>query len=755
MTSPPNGFTTVTAGPWPKPSLSNLPIALSTFIGRDTEIGQIAALLHKHRLVTVTGAGGVGKTRVSIEVANTFHDTAECAVRLVELAPLGDSSLVAAEIARALGVQEVPNRPLLETLVACLKNDKLLIVLDNCEHVVAEAARVAETLLSGCDRLKVLATSRESLRLPGEYGYRLPSLEVPPGQNPEALTADEAARYGAVALFAERARAVDGRFALTNENAETIAELCRRLDGIPLAIELAAARIRVLPPHALAARIQERFALLTSGPRTVLPRQQTMRATIDWSYDLLSEQEQQLFIRLSVFAGGCTLETAAAVCVEDEATEVCMLDTLSSLVDKSLVAADLEASEPRYHLLESFRQYGREKLEASGKSELIFQRHAVAFANLAERLERSSAALNDERSLGLLAKEMENGRTALDWALIRRRDIELGHRLVISLFTFWGRFKPAEGRRCVREALALVHDATPRRTVAILKLIDANISGTLFEHSASLDAAAEALGLFRSIGDRLGEASSNCEISRRYVYQERVHEAQSFLHQALETARALQCSQLVARCLNVMLGCRSQVGDFAGARVSYQEALSIYRGLGARHELADLSHHMAETEFRAGNPKEAIALATSAFYEFGLLDFQMPMSATANNLATYKTAIGRYGEASDHAREALRRALNLRVDNQLAWALQNLAALAVLGSPKSPEASAERAARTLGFVDGLLAFNKTVREYTEQHGYDRLKDRLVALLGADRFNDLTAHGAMLSRDEAIAAALNP
>ena len=317
---------------------------MASFVGRERELDEIATLVREHRLVTLTGSGGVGKTQTALQVATALTDAS--AAWFVGLAPISDPSLIPAAIASALRVQEVPTRPLLETLLEYLKHKTLLLILDNCEHVVTQAATVADALLANCPRVRILATSREPLRAGGEQVYRIPSLSA----------------GDSIALFSDRARAVDHRFALTDDIAPAVAELCRRLDGIPLAIELAAARVDSLSIAALVERLEARFRVLAGGGRTALPRQQTMRATIDWSYDLLSAPEQRVFERLSVFAGGCTLASAQAVCAGDDVATADVFDLISSLVDKSMVVAEFDGLEPRYRLLESFRQYACEKL---------------------------------------------------------------------------------------------------------------------------------------------------------------------------------------------------------------------------------------------------------------------------------------------------------------------------------------------------------------------------------------------------------
>ena len=328
---------------------NKLPLRVKSFLGREIEVTQIVALVRSSRLVTITGTGGVGKTSMALEVGHLLLEGTGTDVRLVELAPVQDASLITATIARALDVRELPGQPLLETLRAYLKKKALLLILDNCEHLAAEAAAIADALLRDCADLRVLATSREPLGVEGEYTYRLPSLGVPSASAVQRLNVADAMKYGAVMLFCERARAVDHNFILTDENAPTVSEICRRLDGIPLAIELAAARLTVLSVRALHAKLDQRFEILTGGARTALPRQKTMRALIDWSYDLLDPRERTLLRRVSVFAGGWSLEACIDVCSDADIDNGEIFDLLASLVAK--VAGDVRPRNRRSAVL--------------------------------------------------------------------------------------------------------------------------------------------------------------------------------------------------------------------------------------------------------------------------------------------------------------------------------------------------------------------------------------------------------------------
>ena len=361
----------------------NLPHRVTSFVGREHEVAEIAALLREHRFVTVVGAGGVGKTRVAVEVASRFLDDFPDGICLVDLAPLTDQTLVPGAVLSALRLPSTA-LPALNAVVAHLKTRKMLLILDNCEHVIAAAREVAASIVQSSPHAHILATSREALEISGEWVYRLPSLAVPPGSFRSSRDASE---YSAIALFIDRARAVDTRFGLTDNNSRDVAEICRRLDGIPLAIELAAARVKALTPRQISRWLDQRFRLLTGGDSRAVPRHQTMTALIDWSYDLLTLREQRFLEALSVFVGGCTLEAATAVCAAEEEDDLDVIDIIASLVTKSMLVAELVGDEQRYHLLETSRQYAREKLIARDEQEQVGRRHARFYVELAEQLE--------------------------------------------------------------------------------------------------------------------------------------------------------------------------------------------------------------------------------------------------------------------------------------------------------------------------------------------------------------------------------
>jgi len=393
------------------PDRTNLPAPASSFVGRAWEVGDVAELVTHARLVTLTGPGGCGKTRLALEVAATLVDACLDGVWLVELAALADPTLVPRAVAAAFGLAEQPEQPLLATLSAFLRARDLLLVMDNCEHLLGACAALVAALLPACPHLRVLATSRERLAVPGEHPYLVPSLATPDPADPPSP--EQLATYEAVRLFLERAGTRRPGLTLTAANAGAVAQICARLDGLPPAIELAAARVGVLPVEGIAARLDDRFRLLTGGPRTALPRQQTLRAAIDWSHALLDPAEQALFARLAVFAGGWTLEAAEAVCAEDDGADVEALDLLGALVDKSLAHTRETPDTLRYGFLETVRAYARERLEASGESAQISRRHAAYYLALAERAETALWGPEQASWFRRLDVEQDNLRAAL------------------------------------------------------------------------------------------------------------------------------------------------------------------------------------------------------------------------------------------------------------------------------------------------------------------------------------------------------
>jgi predicted ATPase/DNA-binding XRE family transcriptional regulator len=718
------------------PQTSNVPLYLTHFVGREAELAELAGLVATHRLVTIVGAGGIGKTRTAIQLT---PDPALEGVWFAELAPLADPALVAGSIASALGIAEQSDRPVLDTLVLALKARRLLLILDNCEHVVEEAARVAETLLRACPDVRLLATSREPLRIGGERVYRLPPLAFPPKR--AALGADEALRYGAVSLFAERAVAADATFRLNDESATAVAEICRRLDGIALAIELAAARVNVLEPRRLAKLLDERFRVLSLGSRTALPRQQTMWALIDWSYDLLAEPEQELFRRLSVFAGGWTLEAAIDVCGCDDTETL-----LWALVDKSLVVAEPSGDEERYRFLESTHEYARRRLEQSGESETLAARHAVWMGAFGERAKAALETMPELVWFAHVDAELDNVRAALDWSLKRARAPALGAALAAALGEYWPPRQRREGRMWLEAAQAAV-DA--ERDPALAAAVALGLAATLPLSVERVERATEVVAAFRKVGDERELVRALRLYGDALIFADALDASEAALDEAVAIARRIGERRRLVALLDALGAARRLRGDFAGARLRQQEALdlSLARdGVASRYHAQALAN-LGELEFALGNVERAAEFAAQARELFQRLGDADHAANVLLNLAAYALAGDRFDAAESYARRTLAEVAGRQQPFTVAAALEHLAAIAGLSG------DFERAARLLGFSDARLRSLKLLRQPTERAGYDRLSEALAAHYDADELARRLAEGAALSEERALALAV--
>jgi predicted ATPase/transcriptional regulator with XRE-family HTH domain len=749
------GGSSVTVGPWADATISNLPLSLKSFVGREMELDEAGGLVREHRLVTIAGVGGLGKTETALQVGRAMSNGVNAAVCFVALAPLSDPSLVVTEIASTLGIQEVSNRPLLETLVAYLKNKTILLILDNCEHVISQAAEVAEAILTRCAHVRILATSRESLRAAGEHSCRLPSLSFPSPEASRQIRATDAAAYGAIVLFTDRARAADHRFALTDENAPTVVQLCRHLDGIPLAIELAAARVNQLSVKALANRLDDCFRILTGGERTALARQQTMRATIDWSYDLLSAPERRVFERLSVFAGGCTLDAATNVCAGHDVSADCMLDLLSSLVDKSLLATDLQASEPRYYLLESFRQYAFERLATRREEQIVARRHAHAFLEQAQRLDRAHFYEPDEIVCAHADRELANWRAALQWTLSDRGDVLLGQRLVGELSVLWSSLAPAEGRRWLVAAMATVDDRTPTNVRARLDYTEAGIANGFGQAEEQLTSSRRAVTRYRSVGDSAGIAFALSREVQALGDLARVAEAKSVLQEALPLARSVENCWLVGYMLRLFADQSIAERDLVAARSYLAQALRQYEPIGAKLDVAKIMGQLSVIELYGGNAELALTHATTALGTIRTLNQPRHTVIALNMVAMCLVPSGRYGEAQASSLEALDLASDHHLHGVAAEAILQLgkiAALRPLEVGESRPTAYLRAGRLLGFAHARL-MGSARHQRDEQPEYDQALSVLHNALGTDAVASLLAEGATMTEEQAVELAL--
>jgi len=547
---------------------NNLAQQLNSFIGRERELQEVRALLGGNRLVTLLGMGGLGKSRLSVQLAAEVMDDYPDGVWMVELAPLSDPQLVAQAVASVLAVKEDAGRPMLEALIRFVRDRQLLIVLDNCEHVVHACAELAKQLLQAGPRIKILASSRDHLLVAGETIYHVPTLTVPDPAKKIPLEALN--RLEAVRLFVDRATASRPEFRLTAQNAAAVEDICFRLDGIPLAIELAAARARALSVEAIATRLGDRFRLLVTGDRTVLPRQRTLRALIDWSYDLLPIDEQRLFQRLAIFAGGWTLEASETVGAAAAAEQMDVIDRLSHLVEKSLVAMDPDGA--RYRMLDTVRQYALERLTESGQEDSVRDRHLGFYLALVEKAGPELRGPNQATWLMRLDTERENVLSALGWSGHAETGTDAGLRLVFAMRLYWVN----------RGLLTLGH----RVTVEILSR-----PGLQARNKARCRALAGAGQMCFFLG--------------------RDSEARGYLSESLAIAREIDDVKSIAGVLQPLgMACLGE-HDFASARAYLQEGVALARQLGNKRELAAALNALAMLHRLEGRLEEAEPLYKS------------------------------------------------------------------------------------------------------------------------------------------------
>jgi predicted ATPase/DNA-binding CsgD family transcriptional regulator len=560
----------------PERPSNNLPSELSSFVGREKELAEVERLLEQDRLLTLTGSGGCGKTRLALTAAREVVEGFEDGVWMVELAPLADPSLVPQAVASTLGVREQPDRSPTETLCDFLGSKKVLLVLDNCEHLVETCAELAEALLRSCPDLRVLATSREALGITGEVAWPVPSLSLPDLRRLPDI--DSLPQYEATRLFVERTAAAKPTFALTEQNAPAVAQVCYRLDGIPLAIELAAARTKVLSVEEIADRLTDSFGLLSAGGRTTMPRHKTLHATMDWSHELLSGEERTLFRRLSVFAGGFSLEAAEAVCIGEDVERGEVLGLLSRLIDKSLVVAREEGGETRYRLLETVRQYGREKLAEAGEEADAGRRHAGFFGGFAVEAERELGGPDQARWLTRLEAEHDNIRAALSFSLGVGGDARSGVRLAAEMWPFWfARGYLSEGRRWLESAVSLTG---PAITLARAKAL--NGAGWLAAYQDEYGAAKahieEGLALYRELGAKEGIASSLVILGSVAVMGQRDDiPVADLVEEAILLRPELKDRRTVAQLLILEGRVALARGDLERSVALWEETLALYR----------------------------------------------------------------------------------------------------------------------------------------------------------------------------------
>ncbi len=698
---------------------NNLPRQTTSFVGRRGDVARVEAMLRAGQLVTIAGTGGVGKTRLALEAAFDALNDSRDGVWFVDLASLSDPALVASAVLSALGADQASDSPALDVLAACLRARELLLVLDNCEHLVAEVARVVTLILAEAPQVAILATSREALNVAGEQVYRLSSLDAP----------------AALELFEERARAFDPAFRIDAGNRAIAEDLCRRLDGIALAIELAAARVRSVSLEELSRRL--RLRMLAGGPRDRQARQQTMRALVDWSYDLLVPEERQLFRDVSVFAGGFTLESAAAVHAGDADSDD-VLDRLTSLVDKSLVVVEARERSTRYRFLEPIREYARDRLDGAGDAPNVLQRHARTFAEIADRAYAEWDTAPAPDWLVRLAGDLDNVRAALEWALGAERDIVAGAGIAGGAAPMFLRLSLLrEGIGWSERALefdASLQSGARARLHYTLSMLYHNQGANAF----ALAAARRAAELYGEAGDDRGLTRALSQVAHHLG--DAAEEAHTVAADALRRARELNDPRLLAatlqRCAFVYAP-----PDIEQARACFEEATSLFRSLGREDETARALGAWADAESTAGNYAKAVEIARQGL-EIATDDLKLYIT---NLLASCYVAMDDAENGLPAAREALATAERGAHPIAVPTAMLYLAALA------SP-ADARSAARLAGYARARLKRLDWALVGPDMMLDARLTARLEGALSTDELGRLLDEGAAWTDALALAAA---
>lgn len=645
---------------------SNLPVPLTSFIGREKVLAEIIHLLAKNRLVTLMGSGGVGKTRLAIEAGNKMISKFRDGVWWVDLAGLTDPALVPQEVAQIVGAGEIAGQPMIDTLANHLKAKQALLVLDGCEHLIAACAQLAGRLLGASKNLKLLATSREALDILGETAFPIPSLSVPDMN--EAITVKSSGRFESIQLFNERAALVQPGFEFDKGNGNAIVQICRRLSGMPLAIELAAARVKMMTVDEIARRLDDRFDLLTSGNRSALQRHQTLRATIDWSYELLSGPERILFCRLSVFAGGFTLEAAEQVCGHGELRRNNILDLLGRLVDKSLVIVDSSSpvSGTRYRLLETIREYTRQKLIETNETDGVRNAHLDYFIGLVEAAKKNTFGAESVQYHKRLDLELDDIRAAMDWS-IQTRQATMAFRLGAALFYFWYNRSHigSELQGQLKKALSLPEGAgrTPERANALNAMGFFYWSDVIPVNPRS--ELEEALSIGRELGNRDINAGSLRNLGLTESIAGRYEQARSMFEESLTLFEEIESpeNKEYIWSLTFLGDAAFQMNDLESARRSYEQCVGDLRGIRDRNFLAYVVRRLGQLAWHQGDIDRAVQLCEESMIINRELGDERGMIATLAAFGGIATARGKFNAAAQllGAVQALLEAKNIRL----------------------------------------------------------------------------------------------
>jgi len=760
--------------------LNNLPVQLTTFIGREKEIAEIKQELVDHHLVTLIGSGGTGKTRLSLQVGAELLERFGHGVWLVELAPLTDPELIPRTILSTIGIVEQKGKTSVDVLKEYLQDRQILILLDNCEHLIDACARLVNALLSVAPGLRVLASSREALGVGGEISYPVPSLALPDIKHLPVM--EQLSQYEAVRLFIDRALLVAPHFVVDRDNAPHIAQICYRLDGIPLAIELAAARVKVLSVEQISARLNDRFRLLTGGVRTALPRQQTLRALIDWSYDLLTQDERLLLCRLSVFAGGWRMEAAEEICAGEGINSFDVLELLTQLVHKSLVVLveHSQSGETRYRMLETIRQYTQEKLLKVGGTETIHDNHLAYFVKLVKQAEPELYRSNQIFWLNRLEEELDNVRLALDWALAK--DLKSGLELLTLPVFFWEirtnlqewenrlaqfleRYEETDSLRA-RGLIIYAHllgmtnglkqaESLANQSLALSRTISDRYMeayslwgvGSIITLQGNMDQGIplveQSLAIYRSIGDLLGQAIAARWLSLKTNDPEH---SESLLLESLRLSREMGNLSGIAVCLNLLADKAIRVGDLSSAVVWLEEAKELHHQLGDQTSEAGVLENYGKFYYWQGNYSQSCACyeeAIKRYEKVGILPFWVQA-----HLAYSELRRGNPLKAKELYKDCILQFQKANIGTGLVFVVEGLASLYTLqGQP-------ERAARLFAWADVQRASSGDLRPPVEQGSVERDLKAIASQLDETASNRAREEGAAMTLYQALAVALD-